>query len=95
MSDSEQTSNAAKYWWAKLRLLLVILVIWFIASFGCGIIFRDWLDANLPNVGNAPFGFWMAQQGSIICFVLLLIAYNFLMNRLDSKFGYDEKGEDV
>ena len=44
MSDSEQTSNAAKYWWAKLRLLLGILAIWFIVSFGCGIIFRDWLE---------------------------------------------------
>ena len=66
----------------------------FIVSFGCGILFRDWLDANMIKIGNAPFGFWMAQQGSIICFVLLLIAYNILMNRLDAKFGYEE-GEDA
>jgi putative solute:sodium symporter small subunit len=95
MSDSEETTKAAKYWWAKLRILLVLLVIWFIVSFGCGILFRDWLDANMLKVGNAPFGFWMAQQGSIICFVLLLIAYNILMNRLDAKFGYEEEGEEV
>ena len=95
MSDSDPSENAAKYWWAKMRLLLGILAIWFIVSFGCGIIFRDWLDANMFKVGNAPFGFWMAQQGSIICFVLLLIVYNIMMNRLDAKFGYDEEGEDA
>ncbi|MDF1813925.1 MAG: DUF4212 domain-containing protein [Verrucomicrobiales bacterium] len=96
MSDSEQTTtHAAKYWWAKLRILLGILIVWFLVSFGCGILFREWLDANMIKIGNAPFGFWMAQQGSIVCFVLLLIVYNFMMNRLDAKFGYDEKGGDV
>jgi putative solute:sodium symporter small subunit len=47
------------------------------------------MDANLPSIGNAKFGFWMAQQGSIICFVLLLVLYAFLMNKLDHKHGYD------
>lgn len=46
------------------------------------------MDLNMPKVGNAPFGFWMAQQGSIICFVLLLVAYAVVMYRLDSKYGY-------
>jgi len=46
------------------------------------------MDQNMPHVGNAPFGFWMAQQGSIICFVSLLITYAVLMYRLDSKYGY-------
>ena len=90
MPDSQSDDIAAQYWWAKLRLLLGLLFVWFFVSFGCGIVFRDWLDANMIKVGNAPFGFWMAQQGSIICFVLLLIAYNILMNRLDSKYGYGE-----
>ncbi len=62
----------------------------FFVSFGCGILFREWLDTNAPQIGSAPFGFWMAQQGSIICFVLLLITYAFLMNRLDAKHGYSE-----
>ena len=67
-------------------------MIWFTISFGCGILLRDWLDANVPGVGHAPFGFWMAQQGSIIGFVLILIFYAFLMNRLDKKHGYDLEG---
>ncbi len=77
-----------------LRITLFLLLIWFTISFGCGILFRDWLDANLPGFGHAPFGFWMAQQGSIIGFVLILIAYAILMNRLDNKHGYGrEEGE--
>ena len=50
--------------------------------FGCGIVFREWLDENAPHIGTAPFGFWMAQQGAIICFVILLVVYAVLMNRL-------------
>jgi len=75
---------------ACLRIVIALLSIWFFVSFGCAILFRDWLDANAPQVGSAPFGFWMAQQGAIICFVLLLIVYAFLMNRLDAKHGYTE-----
>lgn len=94
MSDPENpTSVSREYWWAKLRILFGILLIWFFVSFGCGILFRDWLDAKLPKIGNAPFGFWMAQQGSIICFVILLVAYNLLMNRLDDRFGYRDEEE--
>jgi len=78
---------------ACLRLTLSLLLVWFFFSFGCAILFRDWLDANLPAIGNAPFGFWMAQQGSIVCFVLILIVYAFLMNRLDKKHGYTEEDE--
>ena len=78
---------------ACLKITLSLLAVWFLVSFGCAILFRDWLDANLPSVGNAPFGFWMAQQGSIVCFVLILIVYAVLMNRLDKKHGYTEEGE--
>lgn len=73
-----------------LKIVIALLVVWFAVSFGCGILFREWLDANVPQVGNAPFGFWMAQQGSIFCFVLLLVIYAVLMNRLDAKHGYSE-----
>jgi len=75
---------------ACLKITLSLLAVWFVVSFGGGILLRDWLDANFPAVGSAPFGFWMAQQGSIICFVLILIAYAVLMNRLDNKHGYRE-----
>ncbi len=73
---------------ACLRIVLSLLGVWFVVSFGCGILFRDALDRF--SIGNAPLGFWMAQQGSIICFVLILITYAFLMNRLDKKHGLDE-----
>lgn len=73
-----------------LKITLSLLFVWFLISFGASILLRDWLDANLPSVGTAPFGFWMAQQGSIIGFVLILVAYAFLMNRLDKKHGYSE-----
>ena len=89
MSDSSSSDKAA-YWRTNIRNLLMILVVWFVASFGCGILFRDWMDANMPSVGHAPFGFWMSQQGAIVVFVLLLVLYRFLMNRLDAKFGLSE-----
>lgn len=66
-----------------MGITLGVLFVWFICSFGAGILFRDWCDANLPNIGTAPFGFWMSQQGSIIVFVLLLIIYAALIGRLD------------
>lgn len=75
---------------ACLKLVLSLLAVWFFVSFGCGILFREWLDANAPQIGNAPFGFWMAQQGAIICFIILLIVYGIGMNRLDAKYGYKE-----
>ena len=83
-------NDSKAYWKASLKIVLALLAIWFGVSFGCGILFREWLDSNAPNVGNAPFGFWMAQQGAIISFVLLLIIYALVMNRLDIKYGYKE-----
>jgi putative solute:sodium symporter small subunit len=86
-------TKAAKgrYWRAHLRCVGVLLTIWFIASFGCGILLRDWLDVNFPNVGSAPFGFWMAQQGSIITFVLVLVAYAVWMSRLEANLEHDDE----
>jgi len=69
-------------------ILGVLLAVWFFVSFGCGILFREWMDENLPPVGTAPFGFWMAQQGAIVCFILILLAYAVSMKWLDRKFGY-------
>lgn len=82
--------HSAPYQKACLKITAAILIVWFAVSFGCGILFRDKLDTNAPQVGTAPFGFWMAQQGSIICFVILLVVYAVLMNRLDAKHGYSE-----
>ena len=79
----EDDSHRKAHWKSTLKITLSLLGVWFIVSFVCAILCRDWMDANMPNIGNAPFGFWMAQQGSIICFVILLIVYAVLMNRLD------------
>lgn len=83
-------SQRRGYWSQSLRIVYIILGVWAFISLGCGILFRELLDSMLPNVGGAPFGFWMAQQGSIIGFLLLLFLYKFLMNRLDKKHGFGE-----
>ncbi|MDD7804270.1 MAG: DUF4212 domain-containing protein [Endozoicomonas sp. (ex Botrylloides leachii)] len=82
--------NAKAHYKSSINIVLIILSIWAFISFGCAIIFRDWMDANMPHIGHAPFGFWMAQQGSIIGFVILLVIYTLLMNKLDDKYGYSE-----
>lgn len=90
---NEPSNNATDYWSKSLNITGLILGIWAFVSLGCGILFRDVLDASAPNIGGAPFGFWMAQQGAIICFLLLLVAYMILMNRLDKSHGYGEEDE--
>jgi putative solute:sodium symporter small subunit len=83
--DDPKAYSRACHW-----ILGVLLAIWFFASFGCGILFREWMDENMPPVGTAPFGFWMAQQGAILCFIAILVVYAVWMKRLDAKFGYSE-----
>lgn len=80
------------HWSGSLKIVLSILVAWAAVSLGCGILFRDFLD-SLFSVGGAPFGFWMAQQGAIIGFLILLVVYMVLMNRLDKECGYDEEDQ--
>lgn len=86
MSDQKQRERA--YWHATIRLTLTLLAIWFIVSFGAGILFRDMLDQ--VSIGGAPLGFWFAQQGSIYVFVGLIFYYCFAMARLEKKFGIGE-----
>lgn len=76
------------YWRANLRLMAVLLTIWFAVSYGCGILFVDELDAI--RFGGFGLGFWFAQQGSIYVFVVLIFVYVWGMNRIDRKFGVDE-----
>ena len=85
------STSINSYWKANLSITFKILIVWFSISFGCGIIFKEELDQF--SIGGAPLGFWMAQQGSIIGFVVLLIIYSFLMNKLDQKHGYEEEGK--
>jgi putative solute:sodium symporter small subunit len=88
---SAQPAYAGSYWSESLKLVGKLLAIWFFVSFGCGILFKDYLDQF--SIGGAPLGFWMAQQGSIICFVVLLVVYARLMNKLDEKYGFEEEDE--
>ena len=87
MSESH-SPQAKAYWKENIRIVISLLSIWFVVSFGMAIMFVDVLD-NIRFFGF-KFGFWMAQQGSIICFVIILIVYNVLMRRLDDKHGYGE-----
>ena len=86
-----QPASAGSYWSESLKLVGKLLAIWFLASFGCGILLKDYLDQF--SIGGAPLGFWMAQQGSIICFVVLLVVYARWMNKLDDKYGFGEEDE--
>jgi putative solute:sodium symporter small subunit len=85
---ASKTSQAKAYWKENIRIVLSLLAIWFLVSFGMAILFVDVLD-NFRFFGF-KFGFWMAQQGSIFCFVLLIFVYVYKMNRLDHKYGVDE-----
>ena len=80
MSDSAQT-----YWKSNIKIVLVLLSIWFFISFGCGILFVDFLDQF--RFGGFKLGFWIAQQGSIFVFVVLIYAYIYLMDKLDSEYN--------
>ncbi|MDA0302866.1 MAG: DUF4212 domain-containing protein [Bacteroidetes bacterium] len=85
MTDPEKQQA---YWRENLRYLFILLTIWFLVSFGAGILFKDALNAF--TMGGFKVGFWFAQQGSLVVFVLLIFAYVLLMNRLDKKYQYDE-----
>jgi putative solute:sodium symporter small subunit len=76
------------YWKKNLTYLAALLAVWFIVSFGAGILIVDWLDQF--HFFGFKLGFWFAQQGSIYMFVILIFIYVVLMNRLDRKFGLRE-----
>ena len=86
MSDKQK--NASAYWKENLKYLIILLIIWFVVSFGCGILFRE--ELNQIRLGGFKLGFWFAQQGSIYVFVVLIFVYVRLMNKLDKKYGFDE-----
>lgn len=76
------------YWRDNLRLVAACLVVWFIVSFGFGILALDWL--NQIEIGGFRLGFWFAQQGSILVFVVLIFFYAWRMAALDRKHGVRE-----
>ncbi len=70
-----------RYWRRNVAIMAVLLTVWGLVSLGCGVLWADWL--NEFHLGGFPLGFWFAQQGSIITFVLLILIYCVLLNRLD------------
>ena len=87
MAPPEQAEQNV-YWRSNLRLLGTLLVVWFVVSFGFGIILVEPL--NQYRIGEAKLGFWFAQQGSIYVFLVLISIYVVAMNRLDRKHGLRE-----
>lgn len=77
------------YWKENLSLLFKLLIVWFVVSFGAGIMFVDAL--NSIQFFGFKLGFWFAQQGSILVFVVLIFVYMAKMNAMDKKYGVDEE----
>jgi putative solute:sodium symporter small subunit len=86
---SQLTEQQAKeYWRRNVSLMIKLMVIWFLVSFGCGILLFDLL--NQIQIGGYKLGFWFAQQGSIYTFVVLIFYYAKKMAALDREFGVEE-----
>ena len=92
MSNSNKP-QAKAYWAKNIRLVLSLLAVWFLVSFGMAILFVVFLDDF--RFFGFKFGFWMAQQGSIYCFVILIFVYVYKMNKLDLKYGVSEDKDDT
>lgn len=86
MSNSPE--NAKAYWQANIRIIIGCLIVWALCSLGFGVLLRPMLSGI--HVGGTDLGFWFAQQGSIITFVLIIFFYAWRMTKLDEKFGVKE-----
>jgi len=81
-------TNKEAYWKENLKYLAILLAIWFLVSYGAGILWVEQLNAF--KIGGFKLGFWFAQQGAMYVFVILIFVYMKIMNRLDKKYGYNE-----
>ncbi|MDY0274137.1 MAG: DUF4212 domain-containing protein [Desulfomicrobium sp.] len=77
-----------QYWKTNKIYMFVLLSLWAVVSYGCGIVFVE--ELNAFHLAGFPLGFWFAQQGSIFIFVLIILAYFLLMDRLDKKHDVHE-----
>ena len=84
----ETPDRMSLYWKKNLRILVILLAIWFLVSFGFGILLAEPL--NQFKIGGYPLGFWFAQQGSIYVFIILIFVYVARMNKLDKEFDVNE-----
>lgn len=92
IKNMEQSERNKKYWQQNIRYLIILLTVWFICSFGFGILWVDTLDQI--RIGGFGLGFWFAQQGSIYSFVIIIFVYVYLMNRLDHKYEAHHSSKD-
>ncbi len=90
-SADESSASHSAYWKANVRLLVLLMVIWFAVSFGAGIVFREFLDQFM--IGGYPLGFWFAQQGSIYVFIALIVFYSWRIHRIERHFGVDDDAD--
>lgn len=89
--SSEPEIDRETYWKIQIRRTVLLLVVWFVVAFVCSIFLAEPL--NSFTFLGMPFGFWMAQQGSIFIFIGLVLAYTLLTGRLDRRAGVEEPGE--
>ncbi len=87
--DPRIAESIHRYWRKNVRVMAACLMVWAIAGLGCGVLFADVL--NRVSVGGFPLGFWFAQQGSIVIFVLLILVYGLALDRLDAEHQSDLK----
>ena len=86
---NKESEKNTSYWKANLKIISWLMIVWFLCSFGFGIIFSDTLDQF--RIGGFKLGFWLAQQGSIYIFILLVFVYVYLMNKLDKNYAETEE----
>jgi len=85
---NDNNNRSGRYWKANATLIAILLAIWAFVSLGCGILWVEPL--NKVSLFGAPLGFWMAQQGSIYIFVILIFVYARLMDKIDHQYHMDE-----
>jgi putative solute:sodium symporter small subunit len=84
----EVEEKAQAYWRKNISLILVLLSIWALVSYVCGILLA--VPLQDVTIGSLPFGFWFAQQGSIMTFMVLILIYAVTMDRIDREFDLNE-----
>ncbi len=82
------SNSSSRYWQRNKRYLLILLILWFVVSYGFGILLAPLLDHI--RVGGFKLGFWFAQQGSIYAFVAIIFVYVYLMNKLDKSYTEED-----
>lgn len=87
-ADIVNEQDVGNYWRENIGLLVKLLVVWFFVSFGCGILFVDYL--NQFNFMGMKLGFWFAQQGSIYAFIILIFTYVIRINQIERRYGIDD-----